>query len=57
MAHVGPKWSHGMAYDDIGHIDMVKRGGSFLRVDRRGCHSSKGVDYDILALLDGDILA
>jgi hypothetical protein len=28
MEHVGPEWSHGMAYENIGHIDMVKRGGS-----------------------------
>jgi hypothetical protein len=28
MAHVGLEWSHGMAYDDTGHTDMAKRGGS-----------------------------
>jgi hypothetical protein len=28
MAHVGPEWSHGMAYDDTRHIDVAKRGGS-----------------------------
>jgi hypothetical protein len=28
MAHVDPKWSHGMAYDDTRHTDMGKRGGS-----------------------------
>jgi hypothetical protein len=22
MAHVGPKWSHGMAYDDTRHTDV-----------------------------------
>jgi hypothetical protein len=32
---VGPEWSHGMAYDDTKHIDVAKRGGSRLRVDRR----------------------
>jgi hypothetical protein len=42
MAHVGPKWSHDMAYDDTRHIDMDKRGGSWLSVDRRGHRSSKG---------------
>jgi hypothetical protein len=36
MAHVGPEWSHGMAYDDTRHIDVAKRG------DRRGRWSSKG---------------
>jgi hypothetical protein len=42
MAHVGPKWSYGMAYDDIGHTYLVKRGVSFLRGDRRGRQSSMG---------------
>ena len=28
MAHVGPEWSHGMAYDDTRHTDVAKRGGS-----------------------------
>jgi hypothetical protein len=28
MTHVGPEWSHGMAYDDTTHIDVAKRGGS-----------------------------
>jgi hypothetical protein len=28
MVHVGPEWSHGMAYDDTRHTDMAKRGGS-----------------------------
>jgi hypothetical protein len=57
MAHVGLEWSQGMAYDDSRHIDMDKRGGSWLGVDRRGCQSSKGVDCDILTPVDGDILA
>jgi hypothetical protein len=30
MAHVGPKWSHGMAYDVTGNTDVAKRGGSGL---------------------------
>jgi hypothetical protein len=49
MAHVGPEWSYGMAYDDTRHIDVAKRGGSWIGVDRRGHRSSKGVDCDILA--------
>jgi hypothetical protein len=49
MAHVGPKWSNGMAYDDTRHINVAKRGGSWIGVDRRGCRSSKGLDCDILA--------
>jgi hypothetical protein len=42
MAHVGPEWSHGMAYDDTRHTDVTKRGGSWIGVDRRGRRSSKG---------------
>jgi hypothetical protein len=42
MAHVGPEWSHGMAYDDTRHTDVAKRGGSWIGVDRRGRQSSKG---------------
>jgi hypothetical protein len=48
MTHVGPEWSHGKAYDDTRHIDVAKRGGSWIEVDRRGCRFSKGVDCDIL---------
>jgi hypothetical protein len=48
MTHVGPKWSHRMSYDDTGHTDVAKRGGSWIGVDRQGCRSFKGVDYDIL---------
>jgi hypothetical protein len=46
-----------MAYDDTRHINVTKRGGSWIGVDRRGRRSSKEVDCDILALMDGDILA
>jgi hypothetical protein len=28
VAQVGPKWSHGMSYDDTRHTDVAKRGGS-----------------------------
>jgi hypothetical protein len=45
-----------LAYDDTRHIDVAKRGGSWLGVNRRGHRSSKGVDFDILSLVDGDIL-
>jgi hypothetical protein len=38
----GPRVSHGMSYDDTGHIDVAKRVGSWLGVDRRGRRSSKG---------------
>jgi hypothetical protein len=49
MAHVSPKWSHGIAYDGTRHTDVAKRGGSWIGVDRRGRRSYKGVDCDILA--------
>jgi hypothetical protein len=52
MANVGLEWSHGMAYDGTRHIDVAKRGGSWLGVHRRGRQSPKGVDCDILALVD-----
>jgi hypothetical protein len=57
MTHVGLEWSHDMAYDDTRHTNVAKRGGSWLGVDRRGRRSSKRMDCDILALVDGDILA
>jgi hypothetical protein len=48
-----------MVYDDTGHTDVAKRGGSWIRDDWQGRRSSKGVDCDIhiLALGGGDILA
>jgi hypothetical protein len=49
MAHVGPEWSHGMVCDDTRHLDVAKRGGSWIGIDDRGRRSSKGVDCDILA--------
>ena len=51
MTHVGPEWSHDMAYDDTRHTDVAKRGGSWIGVDRRGRRSSKveGVNCVILA--------
>jgi hypothetical protein len=30
MAHVGPEWSDGMAYDDTRHTDVAKREGSWI---------------------------
>jgi hypothetical protein len=46
-----------MTYDDTRHTDVAKSGYSWLGVDRRGCRSSKGVDCDILAPMEGDIVA
>jgi hypothetical protein len=54
----GPRLVTCIAYDDIVHTDVAKRGCFWLGVDRQeGRQSSKGVDCDILATVDGDILA
>jgi hypothetical protein len=37
-----------MTYDNTRHTDVVKRGGFWLEVDRRGHRSSKEVDCDIM---------
>jgi hypothetical protein len=42
----GVTW-HGICVDTR-HTDVAKRDGPRLRVDRRGCQSSKGVDCDDL---------
>jgi hypothetical protein len=42
MTHVCPEWSHGMTYDDTRHTEVVKRGCSWLGVDRLRRQSSKG---------------
>jgi hypothetical protein len=42
MAHVGPEWSNGMAYDDTRHTDMAKLGCFWIGIDQRGRRSSKG---------------
>jgi hypothetical protein len=34
IAHVGLEWSLVMAYDNTRHIDVAKRGGSWIGVDR-----------------------
>jgi hypothetical protein len=52
MTHVGPEWSHDMTYDNTRHTDVAKRGGFLLGVDRRSRRFSKGLDCDILALVD-----
>jgi hypothetical protein len=39
-----------MAYDDIRHINVAKRGGFWIVVDRRERRSYKGLDCDILTL-------
>jgi hypothetical protein len=57
MAHVGPEWSHDMAYDDTRHTDVAKRGGSWIGVDRQGRRSSKGGWIVISWPLGWDVLA
>jgi hypothetical protein len=57
MAHVGPEWSHYMAYDDTRHTYVAKRGGSWIGVDRRGRQSSKGGWIVISWPLGWDVLA
>jgi hypothetical protein len=47
MAHVGPEWSHGMAYDDTRHTDEAKVHGLGLTDEDVGL--LRGVDCDILA--------
>jgi hypothetical protein len=44
MAHdaCGPRVAHDMAYDDTTQIDVAKRGGSWIGVDRRERRPSKG---------------
>jgi hypothetical protein len=59
MAHVGPEWSHGMAYDDTRHTDVAKRGGSWRGVPPRARPSSTGGGGGLWypGPWDGDILA
>jgi hypothetical protein len=57
MAHVGPEWSHDMAFYDTGHTDVTKRGGSWIGVDQRGRRSSKGGGLWYPGPWDGDFLA
>jgi hypothetical protein len=49
MAHVGPEWSHDMAYDDTRHTDVAKREVSGLGLTDEDVNLLRGVDCDILA--------
>jgi hypothetical protein len=49
MEHVGPEWSHGMAYDDTRHTDVAKRGGSWIGLTDEDVGLLMGVDCNILA--------
>jgi hypothetical protein len=49
MAHVGPEWSHGMAYDDIRHTDVAESEGSWIGLTDEDVGLLRGVDCDILA--------
>jgi hypothetical protein len=46
-----------MVYDGTRHIDEPKRGGSWIGLTDKNVGLLRGVDCDILALIDGDILA
>jgi hypothetical protein len=52
MVHVGPEWSYGIVYDDTRHINMAKKGGSWLGFYRCERQFSKGMDCDILGPVD-----
>jgi hypothetical protein len=56
MAHVGPEWSHDMAYDGTRHTDVAKRGGSWIGVTHEDVSLLRGwiviswpLEWDILA--------
>jgi hypothetical protein len=58
MAHAGSKWSHGMAYDNTRYRRDQEGDVSGLRLIAEDVdHLIMGVDCDILALVDGDIMA
>jgi hypothetical protein len=46
-----------MVYDGTRHIDVPKRGGSLIGLTDKNVGLLGGVDCDILALIDRDILA
>jgi hypothetical protein len=49
MVHVGPEWSHGMAYDDTRHTDMLRGDVPGLGLIDEDVGLLRGVDCDILA--------
>jgi hypothetical protein len=49
MAHVGPEWSHGMAYDDTKHTDWLKGEVPRLGLTDKDINLLRGLDCDILA--------
>ena len=49
MEHVGPEWSHGMAYDDTRHTYVVNREVTSLGLTDEDVGLLRGVDCDILA--------
>jgi hypothetical protein len=56
MTYVDSEWSHGMAYDDTAHTDVAKRGVFVLGLTDEDIGLLRGVDCDILAPVDDDIL-
>jgi hypothetical protein len=57
MAHVGLEWSHDMVYDDTRHTDVARGEVPGLGLTNEDVGLLREVDCDILAPLDGDILA
>jgi hypothetical protein len=49
MAHVGPEWSQGIAYNNTRHTDVTKRGVPRLGLTDEDIDLLRGVDCDILA--------
>ena len=49
MAHVGPEWSQGIAYNNTRHTDVTKRGVPRLGLTDEDVDLLRGVDCDILA--------
>jgi hypothetical protein len=57
MAHVGLQWSHDMVYDDTRHTDVARGEVLGLGLTNEDVGLLREVDCDILAPVDGDILA
>jgi hypothetical protein len=49
MAHVGPEWSHDMAYDDTRHTNVDKGEIPVLGLIDEDVNLLRGMDCDILA--------
>jgi hypothetical protein len=52
MAHVGPKWSHGIAYNDTRHTNVANRRGSWLGVEWGVTKGTQGASSFLKAYLE-----